>query len=1289
MEKTVEFYNRNAADFFHDTVEVDMSILHDRFLQGIPDGGLLLDAGCGSGRDARAFKERGYRVVAFDASHELAALAGEHLGQPVSVRTFASLDEVAFFDGIWACASLLHLPLGEIPGALSRLWAALKPGGTLYLSFKEGEGEREKDGRHFTDLDESALLGLLGNLSEIEKIECWQTADQRPGRTDIWLNAMVRRKHSAHHKLITGGKQSPFLPSLLHGIQHATEIDMAVAFTKATGLRLLFADLKEAIDPSDETPRPPARLRVITSDYLDVTDPDALRSLMLLQERGAQVRVYESAGSSFHMKAYLFVRQEGRGIKGVAYVGSSNISKQALQGGLEWNYRIETSSSEETPDHAGFVEIRSRFEELFADPRAVPLTHLWIEDYERRRRLSPMPVAPGSNEHEPPPEPNPIQIEALSALSNTRDEGYRRGLVVMATGLGKTWLAAFDSQQVNAKRVLFVAHREEILFQAETTFLRIRPHARVGFYTGQVKDQEVDILCASVQTLGKLEHLSLFPPRHFDYVVVDEFHHASAPTYRRLLGHFEPRFLLGLTATPDRTDQSDILSLCDDNLVFSRDLFMGVTSGLLVPFHYYGIFDQEVNYRAIPWRNGRFDPEQLSNKLATLARARHAFKEWKNRAQQRTLAFCVSIRHADFMAKHFRQLGVKAEAVYAGSELARGEALEQLTDGRLQVIFSVDLFNEGVDLPCIDTVMLLRPTESKILFLQQLGRGLRTATDKNHLVILDFIGNHKSFLHKPQALFNAGATYKALADFARRVEQNRLELPEGCFVNYDLKLIEFLKELDGDGAQKEYEALRETLGRRPTLAEFYRAGASISQMRRQHGGWFSFVDAMGDLGPEERLCGDRHGNFFREVETTPMTRSFKMVLLEALLEHDGLVNHPTLETLALQSLAIFQRRRTLISDIREDQQNIDSLNPAQWQRYWDSNPVNAWIGGNRGAGAQALFQVTNGKFVPRFQVEPAEHEVLAALLQELIDYRFASYEARHDPARFDNVVPLRPNSDRVELPFFPNIKIACGHFKTGHADAEEYRGLGPGHGKLDPARHFIARASGNSMNGGKNPIQDGDYLLLERVTPQSAGSITGLIMAIERQDTGDNQYLLRLVTKPSSGRYILRATNPDYEDLEANEDMRTFARLREILDPLELAVGQAFVREDIPALFGQEFNPGNWNTGHVVLSDQRVHVLLVTLNKQGKAEEHRYHDYWLNETTFHWQSQNSTTPESKRGKELIEHLQMGISVHLFVRERKLSGNKAAPFTYYGPVTYARHKGSAPMSIEWRVQGVEI
>jgi superfamily II DNA or RNA helicase/HKD family nuclease/SOS-response transcriptional repressor LexA len=1289
MPETLNYYNNNSTAFFDDTVGVDMSNIHDRFLTHVPRGGFVLDAGCGSGRDAREFKVRGYRVVAFDASPELAVLAGLHIGQDVAIRTFVDVSEVGLYDGIWACASLLHLPLAELPDALNRLWLALKPGGVFYLSFKDGNGERNKDGRHFTDLNELALRRLFSGLSDVLRMECWQSSDARPDRTDLWLNAIIRRKHHDGARLITGGSHNPFLPSLLEGIRQATEIDMAVAFIKATGLRLLFADLKDALVPSEECQRPPARLRIITSDYLDVTDPEALRSLMLLQERGAQVKVYESAGTSFHMKSYIFVHgSDATTARGMAFVGSSNISRQALQDGLEWNYRIDVPHWNESPDYQSFAEIRSRFEELFADPRAVSLTHEWIDGYEQRRRVQALPVAPGSHESELPPLPTSIQNEALAALTLTRQEGFRRGLVVMATGLGKTWLAAFDSHFMNAKRVLFVAHREEILFQAENTFLRIRPHARVGFYTGQMKDEHVDILCASVQTLGKLEHLKRFPPRHFDYVVVDEFHHAAASTYRHLLGHFEPSFLLGLTATPDRSDQSDILSLCDDNLVFSKDLFVGVTSGLLVPFHYYGIFDESVNYREIPWRSGKFDPEQLSNKLATLARARHAYKKWQEHSQERTLAFCVSIRHAQFMTERFRQMGVMAEAVYAGSTMVRSEALQQLTDGRLQVIFSVDLFNEGVDLPGIDTVMLLRPTESKILFLQQIGRGLRNAPGKDHLVILDFIGNHQSFLHKPQALFKVGASYKALAHFARQVEQGRLSLPEGCFANYDLELIDFLKQLDSGGAQKEYEALRESLGRRPTLSEFYRSGASVSQARQQYGFWFAFVDTMGDLGNDEKECAVRHEKFFREVETTAMTKCFKMILLEALLEHGGLVLPPTLDALATQSLAIFQRRRRLIQDIKEELQQIDTVKPSVWRNYWENNPVNAWIGGNRAGSTDSFFQLDGGRFTPRFKVESSEFETLAALLQELVDFRFASYEARSAPALPSNVIPLRRPVERIEVPYFPNIRIACGHFKTGSADAEEYRSLGPGHGTLDPARHFIARASGNSMNGGKHPIHDGDYLLLERVTSDSAGSITGLIMAIERQDSGDNQYLLRMVTKPSPGRYVLKATNPEYEELEADEEMRTFARLKEILNPLDLSIGQSFMREDIPALFNEEYNPGNWNVGHVVLKDRPIHVLLVTLNKQGKAKEHRYHDYWVDEHTFHWQSQNSTMPEGKRGKELIDHKKLGIAVHLFVREGKLSGNKAAPFTYFGEVSYATHKGSAPMSIEWRVGRVD-
>jgi superfamily II DNA or RNA helicase len=254
-----------------------------------------------------------------------------------------------------------------------------------------------------------------------------------------------------------------------------------------------------------------------------------------------------------------------------------------------------------------FTRFAKGFQALFDDPRAVPLTSNWIEHYELRRRKDLPSVAPGSTDPEPPPpKPTVVQQEALEALQTTRQEGYRRGLVVMATGLGKTYLAAFDAQQADARRVLFVAHREEILLQAEAAFQSVLPSARIGQYRGEVRETDADMLFASVQTMHRAKHLERFSPEHFDYIVVDEFHHAQAKTYRRLLHHFRPRFLLGLTATPERSDQSDILALCDENLVYAYDLFRGIQAGLLCPFHYYGIHDEAVRYEEIPWRSGKF-----------------------------------------------------------------------------------------------------------------------------------------------------------------------------------------------------------------------------------------------------------------------------------------------------------------------------------------------------------------------------------------------------------------------------------------------------------------------------------------------------------------------------------------------------------------------------------------------------------------------------------------------------------------------------------------------------------
>ncbi len=1286
MTSTLNYYNQNASSFFSGTVNVDMSALHNRFLSAVSTGGSVLDAGCGSGRDTKAFLDRGYRVTAFDASIELANLAKTHTGIEVQVRSFFDVKEQAHYDGIWACASLLHVPHDDMPSALTCLWNALRAGGAFYLSFKLGTGERVQDGRHFSDVSDEQLRTWFAALQDVQDIETWISTDQRPGRTEQWLNALVTRATVVKSRLVTGGAD-PFLPHLSTAINQASEIDLAVAFIKTTGMRLLMPDLQGALGGAGDSKRKPARMRILTSDYLDVTDPEALRLLMLLQEKGAQVKVYESAGSSFHLKAYLFAKPSDEvSDMGTAFIGSSNISRQALQQGLEWNYRIDY------PGDDGYLEARSRFEELFVHPRCVALSDEWIDQYEARRVPLPRAIAPGSLEQDPPPEPTPVQIDALYALAETREEGFRRGLVVLATGLGKTWLAAFDAVQMGARRVLFVAHREEILSQAADTFLRIRPKARVGYYAGQVRDVAVDVLCASVQTLGQEIHLERFAPDHFDYIVVDEFHHAAATTYRRLLAHFSPRFLLGLTATPDRSDQSDILSLCDDNLVFTRKLFDGIQSKLLVPFHYYGIFDSSVDYTEIPWRSGRFDPEQLSNKLATLARARHALTVWKRNKQARTLAFCVSIAHAEFMASQFENAGVICAAVYAGSKLSRADALERLRDGRLAIIFSVDLFNEGVDLPAIDTVMMLRPTESKILFLQQLGRGLRRSEGKQHLVVLDFIGNHKSFLHKPQALFGIDSSYKNLAEFARKAESNKLSLPEGCFVNYDLQLIEFLKSLDSDGIKNEYAALRDSLGRRPALAEFYRSGASMQAMRNDYGDWYALVQVMDDLDVDEQELVKTNRDFLRELETTAMTKSFKMVLLEAFQELGGWEIPPTINALAERSWQVLQRRRVLLSDLPPAQREIpDGFNVA-WLSYWRVNPINAWIGLNRAAGKKAYFQIVDGKFLPSFDLPATHVKKFELLVQELIDYRLAAYELRRASAELpDNVIPIDRNAKvaiGIELPYFPNLKIACGHFKTGTVDAEEYRTLGIGYGNLDPQRHFIARASGNSMDGGKHPVRDGDYLLLEHITPTNAGSITGAVMAIERQDeSGDGfQYLLRNVVKANDGGYILRASNPDYADIPATDDMHTLARLKNVIEPLDLAIGQAFMREDIAPLLGETYNVGNWNVGHVTLNSKSAIVLLVTVNKQGKEIDHRYLDHWIDERTFHWQSQNSTSPTSKKGRDIIEHEQNGVAIHLFVRETKLENGKGAPFTYHGKVQYQSHTGSSPMSVIFKLPG---
>lgn len=1090
--------------------------------------------------------------------------------------------------------------------------------------------------------------------------------------------------------LITGRDKRYLLHEIRSALKTATQIEIAVSFIRNSGLDLIIQDIQDAID----SPLRKVKLSVLTSDYMNITEPQALRRLMLLQERGADIHVFDSKqASSFHLKSYIFVSTANDVMQHArAFVGSSNISRTALTDGIEWNYRIDFPNDKDIEASSRIDEIRGEFRRLLSLPEVKTLTFDWISSYDARyqraRNVTPLYSSvslPEEKEHDTP-EPREHQVEALEALKDARYAGLTKGLVVLATGMGKTYLAAFDCAQFNAKKVLFVAHREEILLQAESSFLAVLENKKVGRYSGKQKDHDYDMLFASVQTIGLPSHLKKFDPNSFDYIVVDEFHHAAANGYKRLLAHFKPAFMLGLTATPNRTDGSDILKLCDNNLVYQQDLFDGIKADVLCPFTYFGIFDKEIDYEHLPWRNGRFDPDKLSNKLATKARAKHVFKEWKDKAQHVTLAFCVSRKHADFMAEYFNAQGVDAACVHSDSGLTRSEALEQLSIGTIKVLFSVDLFNEGVDLPQIDTVLLLRPTESRILFLQQLGRGLRKSEAKERLIVLDFVGNHHSFLNRPEMLLS-GPSDQAMnrQQIAQLAKDPNALLPEGCYVNFDLAFIDFLASLSEDQLDIQYDKLKDTLGRRPTYSEFYSTGASTDKLRKNRGSWWEFVDSKGDLEDDELEVLEIHLQWFKDLAVTRVSKSYKLVLLETLIKHRAFQTKNSIDELAEWARQWFMDNPAWLADLPETKQDLQALSKADWKSHWRSNPVKFWCT-EEPESKVVWFDTVDHKFSFKQSIKAENNNVFIAMTNEINAQRLTNY--KHSRL----TVKTRPRNvinfpSTAKLPFFPNIKIACGHFKTGDAEISEMVNIPTGFGNLDSTRHFVARASGNSMNGGKNPIFDGDYLLLEQITANNAGSISNTTVAIERQDaTGDNQYLLRKVLKEKDGTYTLRAANPDYVDITANEDMVTFARLKGKLNPLELFVGQEFMREDIPPLFNETFNPGNWQSGHVVLKEKGAQVLLVTLNKQGKGSEHQYHDYFVDEKHFHWQSQNSTSPSNKRGREIIEQEKIGSSVYLFVRDHKLRGKTAAPFKFYGEVKYKKHVGEKPMNVTWELLG---
>ena len=546
--------------------------------------------------------------------------------------------------------------------------------------------------------------------------------------------------------VMTGGRNErmQLYYQLVQSLQKAESVDIIVSFLMESGVKLLLDELENALQRG-------AKIRILTGNYLGITQPSALYLIKSRLGDRVDLRFYNEKNRSFHPKSYMFHYVDYSEL----YIGSSNISKSALTSGIEWNYRF--SSKKDSENYDKFFEA---FQELFVhhsividDVELKKYSKSWhhpavakdLERYDAEypEHLEQSDASKGKILYEP----RGTQIEALCALKETRAEGAKKALVQAATGVGKTYLAAFDSK--NYERVLFVAHKEEILKQAADSFYNVRNSEDYGFFNGNTKCTDKSVIFASVATLGKTEYLNetYFSSDYFDYIIIDEFHHVVSEQYRRIVSYFTPKFLLGLTATPERMDGRNIYELCDYNVPYEISLKEAINKGMLVPFHYYGIFD-ETDYSKLRIIRGRYDEKDLNKVYIGNARRYDLiYKYYCKYSSKRALGFCCSRAHAEEMAKQFSQRGIPSVAVYSNADsefsMERGEAIEKLKAGEIKVIFSVDMFNEGVDVPSVDMVLFLRPTESPIVFLQQLGRGLRKSKGKEYLNVLDFIGNYE------------------------------------------------------------------------------------------------------------------------------------------------------------------------------------------------------------------------------------------------------------------------------------------------------------------------------------------------------------------------------------------------------------------------------------------------------------------------------------------------------------------------------------------------------------------
>lgn len=659
-------------------------------------------------------------------------------------------------------------------------------------------------------------------------------------------------------------------------LRRAQTFTFSVAFVEPSALSLLKQSLLDF----------GGRGRLITSTYLGFNSPSAFRELMNMPN--TDVYVVQPKNGGFHAKGYLF----DLGDSTTAIVGSSNLTPSALIKNQEWNLRFSALPDGDIVEQLSNAVTRQLSE-------AVPLTHAWIDDYEKTYVLPARNRPAAGNELELAHggiRPNAMQAEALEEIRKTREAGETRAVVVSATGTGKTILAALDVQAFSPKRMLFVVHREQILDRAIEEFQLVlgAPRSDFGKFVGSQRELDCRYVFATIQSIAREDNLRALDPRHFDYVLIDEVHRAGAASYQRLMSHLKPSFLLGVTATPERTDDFNIFELFEFNVPYEIRLQRALEEDMLAPFHYFGVTDFEHNGEVIT------ETTQLKQLIAT-ERVDHIIDALATYGHAGTavrgLMFCSRKDEATELSQLLntrtirgRQLRTRA---LTGEDpiTTRETVVERLERGELDYIITVDVFNEGIDIPTVNQVVMLRQTQSSIIFTQQLGRGLRKAAGKDHLIVIDFIGNYTNNYLIPIALFGNTSLNK---DSIRRsiIESQEAGSISGLSsVNFDQvskeRIFSSLASTKLDSIQalkRSVSELANRLGRSPRLIDFARFDAAdpvVIATTKEH-----YWQLLTALRQESRVASSDQTKALKYLSRELLNgkRPHELVLLNALLE---------------------------------------------------------------------------------------------------------------------------------------------------------------------------------------------------------------------------------------------------------------------------------------------------------------------------------------------------------------------------------------------------------------------